>query len=174
MFEFGDCLGRRMHRDRRGRGELVLQPLERVGDEAVEAVARGAPHLFVAEISGEQARSAGIKDHEVKSQFRQPLVQHPGKHRGGAIRCSGGQTPPGRLRVAPVQTDIARRQRGVAEGNGFLEPLNQGRSRVLAQVLREGGCVIDPMAVGIDYGMAQPGANRCGFTDGRHFCSSDL
>ena len=44
-------------------------PFEGVGDKTVEGVARGASHLFVAEVSREQTRSAGVQNHEIQPQF---------------------------------------------------------------------------------------------------------
>jgi hypothetical protein len=74
VLEFFDRLGRRVHRDHRGRRQPVGVRGELLGGERVERAAGRAAHLVVAD-EGHGEAGGRIEHGEVQSEFVEPLVE---------------------------------------------------------------------------------------------------
>ena len=92
-FEFGDRLLGVVHRDDRGRGQPVAEPVEIIGRDDVVGADHGAPGLVV--LDARQAQPGGrIDDREIDADLVEPGIEHFRHHRGGAVECVLGLTVP--------------------------------------------------------------------------------
>src|SRR5258708_4484688 len=74
MFEFGDRLFWRVHRDRTDRCDAIRIIRPGVDRELVERMASGAAQFLVADERREQLAMSRIEDREIDSHFLQPIM----------------------------------------------------------------------------------------------------
>ena len=99
--QFLDRLLRRVHRDDRGRGQLVGEVLEVVVGDDVEA----ADHRAAGRVVGDarDAEPGGrVDDAEIDAELVEPVVQHPGHHGRRAVAGVGRLPAP-----EPLHRDAA-------------------------------------------------------------------
>ena len=159
VFQFGNGLVRVMHGNHRRRRHAVFQRLEQLGLIDVEGTACGLARLGV--VHARQAEAHGGKQNgEVDAELVQALVQQPRHHRRGAIAgVFGGRTPErllGDVLPSPFSWRHAQRATNAIAVNAH--GAHRGIAADFAHRFANHRPVFQPMAVGVDYRMAETGA----------------
>ena len=151
-FEFGDRLLGVVHRDDRGRGQPVAEPVEIIGRDDVVGADHRAPGLVV--LDARQAQPGGrIDDREIDADLVEPLVEHLRHHRRGAVERVLG--------LAVPEIRAARRRAGARSAGCSLsasvvdlqrgeEPVGRLVAAGLAHLFAEDRGVFEPMSVAVD------------------------
>ena len=162
-FELLDRLLGGVHRDHRRRGQAVAEVAEIIGRDDVEAADHRAPGLGILDARYAEPRGR-IDDAEIDPELVEPVVQHPRHHRGGAVAGVGRLASPiafhGDAAAAPL---VDRERQRVGDAAHVPEqPVRRLVAGRLAHLLGEHRPVFDPMAVGVDDRMGEPGTDLFG------------
>src|SRR6266852_5544443 len=165
IFEFGDCLLRRMHRDGRDRQEAVGIAGEHVDLHLVERAAYCGTHFVVRNLDGEKAERR-IDDRKIETKFRKTLMEQLREHRGRKIlRMAGRQCAPGGAHAAALVTFEGRKIAPARVEERIVvnvaKALDYRGAADVFEVIPKNHVAFDLMAVRIDDRLAQAGAN-CG------------
>ncbi len=153
----------RVHGDDRGRDHPVLEAAELVRREDVVGAADGPPqprvlHAVVAQPGGR------IHHREVDAEIRQPLVEQPRQHGGGAVQHVLARRGPERFLADPAARAL-RHRHPERVGHPLArqrQPLHGGLAADLAERLAHHRAVLEPVPVGVDDRMGETGAERPG------------
>jgi hypothetical protein len=158
-----------VHRDDRGRGQPVFKAGEILGRNDVVGADHGAAGGVV--LDARQAEPGGrIDDREIEADLVQPVVQHLRHHRGGAVeRVLGLAVPEIRHRHALLPPLLGGHLQCVGGGlQRCQKPVRREIAAGLAHFLAEYRRVFEPVAVAVNDGMLQIGANFRGAPVGAH------
>ncbi|MYB38558.1 MAG: hypothetical protein F4Y26_14490 [Gammaproteobacteria bacterium] len=156
VFELGDGLVRRVHGNHSRRRDAVLERLEEFGLVGVECAARSEASFVV--VHPRQAEShGGEQDAEVDAEFVETLVEQARHHGGGAVAgVLGGRAPEGLLGNVLAAALCRRHAEGTSHPLAVhLHRPHCGVAADLAHGRPHHGGVFEPVAVGVDDGMAQ-------------------
>ena len=150
-FEFGDRLLGGVHRDDRGRGQPVAEPVEIIGRDDVVGADHGASGLVV--LDARQAQPGGrIDDREIDADLVEPGVEHFRHHRRRTVeRVLGLTVPEIRLRDAAPGALGRLQLEGVGRRfEGGEEPVGPLVAAGLAHLFAEDRGIFEPMSVAVD------------------------
>ena len=134
-----------------------------LGGEHVEGAAGGPPRLVVGDARHPQPHR-GIEDREVDPELVQPLVEQPRQEAGRAVtRVARGRRPERFLGQAPpLPLGHRQRERLAHTLANRREALGRPVAADAAQLLDDHRTELQPVAVGVDDGMAQLASNLDG------------
>ena len=155
-----DSLIGRVHGDDGSRCDAVGEVAEIVGGEDVERAAGGPARLVVGDARNAEPHR-GVEDREVEAQLAEPLVEEPRQHRRGAVtRVLLGRRPERLLGdPAPAPLRHGHRERLTHLAPDRQETLRGPVAADAPELLADDGPVLQPVAVGVDHRMGQPGSN---------------
>jgi hypothetical protein len=158
---FLDGLLRSVDRDHRGGGDAGTIGREHLRVHPVHRARAGAAQLLVG-IAHVEETQGGVEQAEVDAEVVQPLVEEARDHGGGAVEGIGGLAPPGGPVLPPVSPLLAAPL--VPAGLRLLlhEMVGHRRARHLPEIVEEDRHRLQPVAVAVDDGMVEPGADGGG------------
>ena len=161
VFEFGDRLVGRMHRDCGGRRDPVAELSADLRVHRVQRATCDPPHLAV--VNRRQRESErGIQDRKIDAEIVQPAVQQPRRHHGREVVRVVGDAPPCAAHVAGVAIS-ARAGRMLAKL--AIVALEHPAAADLLKIFVEERGGLDQMPVGVDHRMIEPVAERSHLRD---------
>src|SRR5947209_4342307 len=114
MFELGDRLLRRMHRDRADRRNAIGVFRPRIDRELVEGVTSSAAQFLVADIRREELAMGWIKNRKIEPHRFEPIMHQPRDERGREIdRVLDREAPPRGLTRATIEPLLSRHLRKI-------------------------------------------------------------
>ncbi len=168
MAQLGDGLVRRMHRDRRDRGQAVRIRPEHFDVHLVQRAADGAPQVCVRQRALHQAERR-IDDGEIDAEFVEPFVHQPRHHRRRPVAGFRRLAPPGRSAGTAGQPFLARQTvPAVLALLVLAESVDHRSARLGLQKIEEDRHRLQPMPIRIDHRMGKLGADFRGCRTGSH------
>ena len=162
--ELLEGLFRRDGGDDRHRREAIFQAAEGVRGVAVVGPGAQAPGALVA-LGRQLEPDARVADGEVDAELGQPLMQEPGRAGSGEVPGVVGEAPPGRPEGAARRAFLGAQGGPVwraVEARRGHEGRHAALDALLLEIAIQLGPVLHEVAVGIDDGVVEGGADLGG------------